>query len=298
MSPPGAGGARVSGAGEPRALEPQAGGTRASGAGEPRVSVLIGAYDSAATLRRAIDSILDQTLAELELIAIDDGSRDATPALIADAAARDGRVRALAMGRNVGIARSLNAGLREARAPVVAVLDADDLAGPRRLERQLAVLEARRDVAVVGSRMREVDASGRELAPRTKFRAGDVNRVLMRFNPIPNTSSMFRRDVALALGGYDPRYRYAAEYDLWLRIAERHTLVALDEPLSTRVMGGANVAARAEREQTAEAIAIRLRALARRRTLRGAGGLVVPVLAWLTPPALKRARRRLLGQAP
>jgi hypothetical protein len=120
----------------------------------------------------------------------------------------------------------------------------------------------------------------------------------MRFNPIPNSSAAMRRDVVLGLGGYDPRYRYATEYDLWLRIAEHHRVIALDEALSTRVMGTANVAARAERAQTAEAIAIRVRALARRRTLRGASGLLVPTVAWLTPTPLKRARRRRLGQAP
>jgi glycosyltransferase involved in cell wall biosynthesis len=264
----------------------------------PRVSVLVGVYDNAATLRRAIDSILGQTVEDLELIVIDDGSRDASPAIIAETAARDRRVRALPMGRNVGISRSLNEGLRAARAPVVAVQDADDFSAPERLERQLATLEADHGIAVVGSRMHEVDDAGRPLAPRTAFAAGEVNGVLLRFNPIPNTSSAFRRDVALALGGYDPRYRYAMEYDLWLRIADRHRLVALDEPLSTRVMGTANVASRAERAQTAEAILIRARTLARRRTLHGASGLLVPAVAWLTPTPLKRARRRRLGQAP
>ena len=264
----------------------------------PRVSVLIGAYDNAATLERAIDSMLAQTVSDLELLAIDDGSRDATPQVIAAAAARDPRVHPLPMGRNVGIARSLNAGLAAARAPVVAVQDADDFSAPERLERQLAVLDARPEVAVVGSRMHEVDEGGRPLAPRTAFAAGDVNDVLLRINPIPNTSAAFRPDVVLGLGGYDPRYRYAMEYDLWLRVAEHHRVVALNEALSTRVMGTANVAARAERAQIAEALAIRARALARRRTLRGAGGLVVPALAWLTPIPLKRARRRRLGQAP
>jgi glycosyltransferase involved in cell wall biosynthesis len=255
----------------------------------PRVSVLIGVYDNAATLPRAIDTILGQTVTDLELLLIDDGSRDETPQVIAAAVARDDRVRSLSMGRNVGISRSLNEGLRAARAAVVAVQDADDWSTPQRRERQLAL---------AGSRMHEVDPDGRPLAPRTTFRAGDVNDWLLRFNPIPNTSAAFRRDVALDLGGYDPRYRYAMEYDLWLRIAERHVVAALDEPLSTRVMSPTNVAARAERAQTGEALAIRLRALRRRRTLRGASALAVPALAWVTPPALKRARRRRLGQAP
>lgn len=264
----------------------------------PLVSVLIGAYNNAVTLDRAIDSILAQTVRDLELLLIDDGSRDETPAVIAAAAARDRRVRAVTMARNVGISRSLNEGLRAARAAVVAVQDADDHSAPHRLERQLAVLGARPEVAVVGSQMHEVDPAGHPLAPRTSFRAGDVNDVLLRFNPIPNTSSAFRRELALALGGYDPRYRYAMEYDLWLRIADEHVVTTLDEALSTRVMGPANVASRAERAQTGEAIAIRARTLARRRTLRGAGGLLVPVLAWATPLPLKRALRRRRGQAP
>lgn len=264
----------------------------------PRVSVLIGSYNNAATLDRAIDAILGQTVADLELIVIDDGSSDETPAVMAAAAARDPRVRPLSMGTNVGISRSLNAALAQARAPVVAVQDADDHSDPRRLERQLAVLDAEPDVAVVGTRMHEVDEDGRPLAPRTSFAAGDVNDVLLRFNPIPNGCSAYRREAALAVGGYDPRYRYAMEYDLWLRLADRWRLVTLDEPLSTRVMGTANVAARAERAQTVEAVRIRLRTLARRRTLRGAGGLVLPVVSLLTPAALKRARRRRLGQAP
>lgn len=264
----------------------------------PRVSVLIGVFDNAATLPRAIDAILGQTVTDLELLLIDDGSRDRSPSVIASAVAADPRVRALTMARNVGISRSLNEGLRAARAPVVAVQDADDFSAPERLERQLAVLEARPEVAIVGTRMHEVDPEGRALAPRTSFRAGDVNDVLLRFNPIPNTSSAFRREVALALGGYDPRYRYAMEYDLWLRIADDHVVTTLDEPLSTRVMSATNVASRAERAQTAEAIAIRAHTLARRRTLRGATGLLVPALAWATPIRLKRVLRRWLGQAP
>lgn len=265
----------------------------------PRVSVLIGAYNNASTLARAAGSILGQTVGgdELELLIIDDGSGDDTVAVAATIAAADTRVKLLSMGANVGISRSLNAGLAAARAPIVAVQDADDYSDPRRLERQLGVLEDNPSIAVVGCRMEEVDAAGRSLAPRTTFAAGDVRPVLLRFNPIPNTAAAFRRAAALELGGYDPRYRYAMEYDLWLRLAERHGVLTIDEALATRVMSATNVAARAEREQNVEAIVIRLRALGRRRTLRGAEGLALPLLAHVTPTALKRARRRRLGQA-
>lgn len=264
----------------------------------PRVSVLIGAYNNATTLERAARSMLAQTVSELELLIVDDGSSDGTIAVADGIAARDERVRVLRMAANVGIARSLNAGLRAAAAPTVAVLDADDWSAPERLERQLEVLDRDPGVAVVGCRIREVDEQGRELAPRAVFAAGEVNAVLMRLNPIPNMAAAFRRDAALAAGGYDPRYRWAADYDLWLRLAERHRLVVVPELLATRQMSSRNVAAQREREQIAEAIMMRLRAMGRRRSLSGAAGLAPYLASYLTPLALKRARRRRLGQAP
>jgi glycosyltransferase involved in cell wall biosynthesis len=198
----------------------------------------------------------------------------------------------------VGIPRSLNAGLRAASAPVVAIQDADDWSAPNRIERQLQALAADQSVAVVGSRMREVDERGAELVPQTAFVAGDVGPVLMRFNPIPNSCAAFRKDVVLAAGGYDARYSYAAEYDLWLKLADRHTVVALEETLATRQMSPTNVAAQKERAQLRETILIRMRAMCRRRSLRGAAWLALPVLSWLTPTPLKRAVRRRRGQAP
>jgi glycosyltransferase involved in cell wall biosynthesis len=264
----------------------------------PRITALIGAYNSAATLERAARSMLDQTVSELELVIVDDGSSDGTSEVAAGIAAGDARATVLTMPGNVGIARSLNAGVEAAAAPVVAVLDADDWSEPRRLERQLDVLSGAPSVAVVGCRMREVDEHGRELAPRTSFAAGEVNDVLMRFNPIPNTSSAFRRDVALAVGGYDPRYRWATEYDLWLRLADRHGIFAIDEILATRQMSSQNVAARRERAQIAEAIEMRVRAMRRRRSPAGATGLIPYALSYATPLPLKRAIRRRIGQAP
>ena len=264
----------------------------------PAVTVLIGAYENERTVARAIASILGQTEQALELIVIDDGSSDGSAAAAQEAIGADPRGRVMRLERNEGIAQSLNTGLRAAAASVVAVQDADDYSEPERLERQLGALAADPAVAVVGARMREVDGEGRVLRPRTTFAAGDVGSALMRFNPIPNSCAAFRREVALGLGCYDPRYRFATEYDLWLRIAEGHRVVTLDEELCTRVMSGANVAARAERAQTAEAIAIRARALARRRTLRGAGGLLRPALSYVLPASLKRALRRRRDQAP
>jgi glycosyltransferase involved in cell wall biosynthesis len=261
----------------------------------PRVTVVIGAYNNAPTLPEAIASILGQTVSDLELLVVDDGSTDDTATVVR--AVEDSRLRYMPL-EHVGISTSLNVGLREAAAPIVAVQDADDWSEPHRLERQLEALDADPDVAVVGGRMREVDEDGKELAPRTAFAAGEADDVLLRFNPLPNSCAAFRRDVVLELGGYDPRYRYAMDYDLWLRVAERYRILMLDEVLAIRRMSRTNVAARKERAQLAEAIAIRVAAMRRRRSLRGAGWLALPLLSYATPLSLKRARRRRLGQAP
>jgi glycosyltransferase involved in cell wall biosynthesis len=261
----------------------------------PRVSILIGCWNNAGTLPQAIDSILAQTVKDLELIVVDDGSTDSTPDLVRGIS--DARLRYLPL-EHMGISRSLNRGLEEARAPLVAVQDADDWSLPERIERELGVLDSRPEVAVVGCRMREVGPDGRELRPRTAFAAGEVNRALMRFNPIPNSCAVFRREPALAIGGYDPRYRYAMDHDLWLRLADDDIVFGLDETLAVRCMGTSNVAARRERAQLAETLAIRAAALRRRHTLRGARGLFLPALSYVTPLGVKRALRQRLGQAP
>jgi glycosyltransferase involved in cell wall biosynthesis len=264
----------------------------------PAVTVLIGAYENERTVARAVASILSQSEPDLELIVIDDGSRDGSSNAAREAIGSDSRGRVIRLDHNLGIARSLNAGLEAAAAPFVAIQDADDYSAPTRLERQLAVLVAEPDVAVAGARMREVDDADRLLQPRTSFASGDVGPILLRFNPIPNGSALIRREAARAVGGYDPRYRYATEYDLWLRLAERHRLLALDEELGTRVMGRGNVAARAERAQLAEGLTIRFRALRRRHTLRGASALLRPALSYALPVPVKRSLRERRGQAP
>src|SRR3954468_13323938 len=134
----------------------------------PRVTVLIGTWNDADVVPRAIRSVLDQTLRDLELLVLDDGSDDRTEDVV-DEQFDDERLRYLKLPHR-GIAATLNDGVREARSELVAVLDADDWALPTRMERQVAVLETRPDIAVVGCRMQEVDEHGNDLRARTSFR--------------------------------------------------------------------------------------------------------------------------------
>jgi glycosyltransferase involved in cell wall biosynthesis len=260
----------------------------------PRVTAIIGTWNRARFVPEAIRSLLDQTVRDIEVIVADDGSTDDT----ADVVGRidDPRVRLL-QGPHVGISRNLNRALDVARGSYVALLDSDDWSLPTRLERQAEVLDARPEVAVVGHRMDEVDEEGRTLQPRVTFAAGDVNGSLMRFNPISNSCAMLRRAEVLELGGFDPDYRVAVDYDLWLRVADRHVVHTLDEVLGVRRMHAGSVSIGREREQLRAAMRARVATMRRRRSPRGAAGLVLPAISYVTPMALKRARRRRLEQA-
>src|SRR2546430_5343490 len=124
----------------------------------PAVSVLMPVYNGAPWVRDAVASVLAQTAGDLELIAIDDGSTDGTRDLLAGV--KDRRLRVTRQAR-AGLTPALNRALAVARAPLVARLDADDVARPERLRRPRAVLDAHPGVRLLGTRARAIDAEGR-----------------------------------------------------------------------------------------------------------------------------------------
>jgi len=177
-------------------------------------------HNGAQHVRSAIQSLLGQTLRDLELIVVDDGSTDETVELVA--AFDDPRLRLHRSDRNLGIPSALNVGLELARGEYIARADHDDISLPRRLEREVAALDAGARTAVVGTWFDVVDSEGRVLA-RPRGQIGDfvdfVSLLLIDRLPLHQPTSMFRRDVVLGLGGYDPLMRIGEDKDLWRRIA-------------------------------------------------------------------------------
>ena len=129
----------------------------------PRVSILLSVRNEAQFLPVALASLFRQTMTSWELVAVDDGSSDATPAILADAVRRDPRVRVVSSpGR--GLVAALNAGLAACRAPLVARMDGDDVSHPRRLELQAAAFVADPALGLVACAFRHF--------PRARLRAG------------------------------------------------------------------------------------------------------------------------------
>ena len=191
----------------------------------PRVSVLLPVRDAAAFLGDCLASLAAQTLRELEIVAVDDGSSDGSTEILASAARRDRRLRLIRQERR-GLVEALNRGLADCRAPYVARLDADDVAARRRLEMQAAALDADPAIGVVSCRVRHFPSSAVGLGFRIYERwlngllsHEEILRERFIESPIPHPSVMARRAVLKAAGGYRD-LGWPEDYDLWLRLAE------------------------------------------------------------------------------
>ncbi len=211
----------------------------------PRVSMVMPVHNGARWLADAIDSVLAQDFTDFELILVDDASRDASPAIMADAAARDPRVRLLRLDSNVGLPAALNHGFAAARGDLHSWTSDDNLLRPPMLGRLVATLAAHPDADVVHADFMLIDEAGVELG---RSRVGRVERLLYGNNI--GACFLYRARVTEALGGYDTQLFGVEDYDFWLRAAPRFAFVALHEDLYLyRKHGGSLTSQRAEQIQ-------------------------------------------------
>ncbi|MBM2821665.1 MAG: hypothetical protein HW413_411, partial [Thermoleophilia bacterium] len=184
----------------------------------PLVSVLLAVHNGEPYLRTALESVVRQTMTDLELIVVDDASTDATPDAIA--AIDDPRLRVLRNDEQLGLATALNRGLDEARGRYVARLDADDVALPRRLERQVARIRATPGTVILGSSVCAIDDDGTpgpvHAMPATP---AAIRWHLLFSSPFFHPTVLLDRE-RLERGGfrYDPSFLESEDYDLWARV--------------------------------------------------------------------------------
>jgi hypothetical protein len=197
----------------------------------PAVSVVMPVRDGGVFLAAAMESILGQTLTALELVVVDDGSTDGTADLLAQYADRDRRVRVVRQSA-VGLGAALRIGCDLAQGDLLARMDADDIAVPDRLARQVAFLSRHPAVAVVGSAVTYVDPSGAtiKVGPATPDDA-TIRERLQREAVFFHPTVLMRRSAYRAVGGYRSVAVPCEDLDLWLRLAERYELANLTEPL-------------------------------------------------------------------
>jgi len=199
----------------------------------PKVTVLLAVHNGEPYIGEAVQSVLDQTFTDFELLLVDDASTDDTVGIVERLG--DDRVRILRNESNRGQVPSLNRGLSEARGEYVARLDADDACLPTRLERQVEVLDADPRVGLVGTWMDAVDDRGRLLGRLQKALDDYVDflyhTLIMRVY-VSHPSAMYRREPVLRLGCYDEATGPAEDKDLWRKLAlERYEARIVPEAL-------------------------------------------------------------------
>ena len=236
----------------------------------PRVDVLIPAYNAAETLSAAIASIQCQTLADILIHVVDDGSTDATAAILTDLTAADPRIR-VHRQPNGGIVAALNHGLTFCRGSFVARHDADDLAYPERLAIQVAYLEDHPDVVAVGASARHIGPDDQPLGSIAKPAPpddADPFHLPSREPYIIHPLLTVRRSAIAAVGGYR-HVHHSEDTDLYWRLIERGRLVNLRQVLGDYRLHDASISGGSIVNGRIMAVGSQLAALSARRRRAG-----------------------------
>jgi glycosyltransferase involved in cell wall biosynthesis len=190
---------------------------------QPKVSVLMPVYNGELYLREAIDSILNQTFSDFELIIIDDCSKDGSVELIKTYT--DSRIRLIANPVNQGLRFILNQGNRLAQAEYIARMDCDDISLPQRLAKQVAYLDRHPEIALVGAQSIYIDTAGKVMDSQNMFwcatKPSSIRWTAGYECPFVHPLVMYRKQVLWGeLGGYDETADFAEDYEMWLRLLE------------------------------------------------------------------------------
>ena len=223
----------------------------------PDVSVVIPNYNGAQFLEACLRSVFEQSVANIEIIVVDDGSTDNSRELVTGLAASEPRLR-LIEKTNGGVASARNRGIREARAAWIAFLDSDDVWHPRKLEWQLSLLDTRSECALCFSAFTFWDASGCEAdaqfaatVPPTTSKAaideefsGYIYHLLLRDVYVWTSTVLVSRAALDQVGHFREDLPIGEDYDLWLRLASKFTFCKLAAPVALYRQTGASLTAK------------------------------------------------------
>ncbi len=195
----------------------------------PTVSVLMSAYNAEAYIGKAVQSILNQTFNDFEFIIINDGSTDSTGNILESF--HDNRI-VLVHKDNTGLTKALNQGLSLARGEYIARMDADDISLPERLARQMQFLEENPATGLIGCHFYVIDSDGGQKSLCCPPIYNDeIQKELLMGNQFCHGSVVFRTECIKTVGLYREFFKFAQDFDLWLRIAEKYQCSNLAVPL-------------------------------------------------------------------
>jgi glycosyltransferase involved in cell wall biosynthesis len=226
----------------------------------PRITLLMPVFNGEKYLREALDSLLQQTFSDFELLVIDDGSSDGSADIVRSY--RDSRIRFEQNERNLGLITTLNRGLDLARGEFIARMDCDDISLPNRLERQIRFMEEHPEVGVIGTWFEKIRDNG---TITVKIPADDATiRFFLIFdNAFLHSSILLRRSLLERHGlRFDADFPYAEDYEFWVRCASYTQVANIPEVLVRYRDHSENTSNRFRKEQNSTADRVRRRHLA------------------------------------
>ena len=193
------------------------------------ISVVLPVYNGEKYIKDAVDSILEQTYGEFELIVLNDGSSDRTPQILEQF--RDSRIR-LVHQPNQGLVQTLNKGMAMAQGELIARMDADDISHPSRFQRQKAFLEANPEVGVVSSFYFEIFGNRIQKPLPLPVSDAQIRSWMFIGNPLSHPAAMMRRAAVQAMDTlYREEFKHCEDFDLWERMALTTKLANIPEGL-------------------------------------------------------------------
>jgi hypothetical protein len=221
----------------------------------PRVSVLMTIYNAGPYLSKSIGSVVAQSFHDWELVAVDDGSSDDSAATLVRYRV-DARIRPFFLESNIGRTPALRYAFSQARGEYIAVLDADDVAHPERLRKQVDHLDSHPETVLLGTWADYVDARDAVVGKCTPpTEAAALVTIMASENPILHSSAMYRAAVASEVGGYPEHRLYNQDYGLWLRLVAQGAPAMLPERLTqVRILSSSMTRSRKQQVQVARDI--------------------------------------------
>ena len=228
----------------------------------PEVSVIMSAYNDERFIREAVESILNQTFKDFEVIIINDGSTDNTGEVLGSF--KDERIKVINQD-NMGVSKSRNKAIELSKGEYVAMIDADDISLPKRLEKQVNFLDEHKDTGFVGTAAESIDEKGDVLYTIPCIEDNEtIQKTLLEKNCFIHSSVMFRRKAFEKVSGYRNEIKYVEDYDLALRISEYYRIYNLKEILCKYRLNKEGVSFSKHRQQNNYALLVRYLAKERR----------------------------------
>lgn len=190
---------------------------------QPKVSVVMSVYNGKKYLREAVESILNQTFRDFEFIIVDDGSCDNTLEILKDYAEKDSRIKIIKNEKNIGLTKSLNKAIQEAKGEYIARMDADDISLPERLKAQMLAMEKGRKNGLIGCDVIIIDEHGNEIKKVIVPRV-DLNNYLRKKNCLVHGSLFILKKALQGVGNYSDEMIFAQDYDLLLKISTKYSI--------------------------------------------------------------------------